>query len=160
MTASAVDSMQGLSYTNAPTATPSRETPAIAKVVNMGRPGLSNDIIWAVHEMRKSDQNHRSSVVARVTKDRVWALRRAVVRKFATVCSSEAIHKRRPHVAPATHLDRRTGTTQSQSASTLGCVKTTRKRQFRFKELGTGTIFRSQEKSTNWLRKPNDIPWM
>ena len=65
--------MQGLSYTNAPTATPSRDTPVIAKVVNMGRPGLSNDIIWAVHEMRKSDQNHRSSVVARVTKDRVWA---------------------------------------------------------------------------------------
>lgn len=46
--ASAIDSMQSLSYTNAPTTTPSSGTPWHRKSSVCGATGFPNGIIWAV----------------------------------------------------------------------------------------------------------------
>jgi len=70
-----------------------------------------------------------------------------------------AIYKWRPLTVPAIHLGRRMMT--AQSASTLGDLSATRKRQSRHKLIiGNWNITSLRGKSTNWSRKPNDIPWM
>jgi len=54
-----------------------------------------------------------SSVVARLKKDRVHALGRAVFRKIRDILPISYAQVEAPHFAPATRLGRRMGTAQS-----------------------------------------------
>ena len=78
------------------------------------------------HEMRKINQNHCASVVAGVNKG-VWALGWGAALKNSRQSPPSATYMWRPHVTPGTHLGRRMETTQS--ASTLGDLQASRKRQ-------------------------------
>jgi len=79
-----------------------------------------------LYEMRKINQNHCASVVTRMIKNHLRAVGTHVHLKKSRQSTASAIHKWRPHVAPATHLKRRMGT--AQSTSSLGNLKATRKR--------------------------------
>jgi len=56
------------------------------------------------HEVLKMNQNHRASIVARMTKDRARDLGRRTYSKNSPHVPPPAIHKWRPHVAPAPHM--------------------------------------------------------
>jgi len=85
--------------------------------------------------MRKNDQNHRVSVVARANKESARALSRRTHLKNPRQFPHQLSIRGGSYVAPAKHLGRRMGT--AQSASTLGDLRATHKRQFRHK-LGIG----------------------
>jgi len=76
--------------------------------------------------MEKLNQHHHASVVGRATMDSVRALGRGL---FENLRQSPplATQKWRRHVAPAVHLETQMET--AQSASTLGDLEATRKRQ-------------------------------
>jgi len=64
------------------------------------------------HEMRKINQTHRESVVARVARDSAHALGKAARSTNSRQSPPRAIYNRRSHVPPSTHLGRRMETYQ------------------------------------------------
>jgi len=84
MSAHAADSMQGLYYTNVPTATPFRAAPWYHKSCCVNRAtGLSNGIIGTATTMKCANLN---ITIARVTNDcvRAWSSGACLLEKFAT----------------------------------------------------------------------------
>ena len=79
--------------------------------------------------MRKNDQNHCVSVVVCANKGSARALGRGTHSKNPRQSPHQLPTRGGPHVASATHLGRRMGT--AQSASTMGDLRATHKRQFR-----------------------------
>ena len=77
--------------------------------------------------MHKINQNHRASVVAHVTTDRVLAVGKRARSKKSQQLLPLDISKWKPQFAPDMHLGRRMET--AQSASTLWDLKGTRKRK-------------------------------
>jgi len=103
--------------------------PNIAKLLCkwQNRSAQLYDLGGYYHESRKINQSTHTSIVAHVTKHRARALGRGDHSKNSRQSLPQPIHKWWPYAVPATHLGRRMGT--ASSASTLGDLKATRKRQ-------------------------------